>query len=450
MNTSAHSVPAGLSLRANFSWTFVGNVVYAACQWGMLVVLAKFGSPEMVGKFALGLAVATPILAFATLKTRLVQATDAKREYRFGDYLSLRLITTLLALLVVAGIALVSGYRQETVLVVLAMGIAKSFESISDVYYGLLQQHERMDRISKSKMIRGPLSLLGLGVGVYLTGSVFWGTVGLAVAWAAVLVGYDIRSGALILRLAPGQSSLVSGRSDEQESLRPRWEMRTLARLAWLALPLGIVITLDSLRTSIPRYFLQMHLGEAELGIFAAMAYLRQAGNIVSVALGLAACPRMAKYYAARNGSAFRRLLLRLVGINALLGALGVLAAVVAGREILTFLYRPEYAGRQDVFVVLIVAAGIDFVGTALDYGMTAARYFRVQVPLFAAITGATILVCLWQVPSAGLRGAALAVLVATVVYAGGSLAVVLHALRALHRHRAEDEPFERLSTSQV
>ncbi|MGI6375285.1 MAG: hypothetical protein ACOX3S_04670 [Anaerolineae bacterium] len=25
-----------LSLRANFSWTLVGNVVYAACQWGML------------------------------------------------------------------------------------------------------------------------------------------------------------------------------------------------------------------------------------------------------------------------------------------------------------------------------------------------------------------------------------------------------------------------------
>ncbi len=45
-----------LSLRANFSWTFVGNVVYAGSQWGMLVVLAKLGTPEMVGQFSLGLA----------------------------------------------------------------------------------------------------------------------------------------------------------------------------------------------------------------------------------------------------------------------------------------------------------------------------------------------------------------------------------------------------------
>ena len=28
----------GLSLRRNFSWNLVGNVIYAGCQWGMLVV----------------------------------------------------------------------------------------------------------------------------------------------------------------------------------------------------------------------------------------------------------------------------------------------------------------------------------------------------------------------------------------------------------------------------
>jgi hypothetical protein len=43
-----------LSLRLNFSWTMVGNFVYAGCQWGMLMVLAKLGTPEIVGTFALG------------------------------------------------------------------------------------------------------------------------------------------------------------------------------------------------------------------------------------------------------------------------------------------------------------------------------------------------------------------------------------------------------------
>src|SRR2546425_157717 len=66
------------SLRANFSWTLAGNVVYAACQWGMLIVLARLGSPTMLGQFALGLAVTTPVIIFANLQLRAVQTTDAK------------------------------------------------------------------------------------------------------------------------------------------------------------------------------------------------------------------------------------------------------------------------------------------------------------------------------------------------------------------------------------
>src|SRR6266568_5527229 len=46
----------GVSLRTNFAWTLAGNAVYAVCQWGMLVSIAKLGSPAMVGQFALGLA----------------------------------------------------------------------------------------------------------------------------------------------------------------------------------------------------------------------------------------------------------------------------------------------------------------------------------------------------------------------------------------------------------
>lgn len=433
LSTSAHSLPSGLSLRANFSWTFAGNVVYAGCQWGMLVVLAKLGSPEMVGQFALGLAVTAPVIMLANLQLGAVQATDARGEYLFGDYLGLRLLTTALALLVIAGIVLVAGYRWETAMVVLAVGTAKAFEATSGAFYGLLQQHERMDRIAKSMMIKGPLSLFVLGVGVYLTGSVFWGAVGLAVARALILVGYDIRSGALILKPLPQPGGPAPDGGDQEAVLRPRWEMRTLARLAWLALPLGLVQMLVSLNANIPRYFIGGYLGEYELGIFAAMAYLEKAGATVASALGQSASPRLAKYYAAGNGPAFRALLLKLIGIGALLGGAGVLVALVAGREILTLLYRPEYV-RQDVFVRLMVAVGITYVVWFLGHGMTAVRYFRVQLPVNVFVTTVAVLACIWLIPSGGLRGAATVLIVVAVVKACCSTTVIVHALSALHK----------------
>ncbi|MCY7273611.1 MAG: lipopolysaccharide biosynthesis protein, partial [Phormidesmis sp. CAN_BIN44] len=137
-----------LTLRHNFSWTFLGNVVYAGCQWAMLVVLAKLGTPEMVGQFTLGLAVTAPMMLLCNLQLRAIQATDTQRQYQFSDYFSLRLVTTTLALVMIVGVVLLGGYRGDTAWIILTIGIAKAIESISDVFYGFLQQQERMDRIA--------------------------------------------------------------------------------------------------------------------------------------------------------------------------------------------------------------------------------------------------------------------------------------------------------------
>lgn len=428
-----------LTMRRNFSWTFAGNVVYAACQWGMLVVLAKLGSQEMVGQFTLGLAVTAPVIMLANLQLRAVQVTDARHQFLFSDYLGLRLITTGLALLVIAGVTLTTGYGWGTILVILVVGLAKALESISDVFYGLLQQHEQMNRIALSMMIKGPLSLLMLGTGVYLTDNVLWGVVGLASAWALVLVCYDLRSGALVLNTAQlalqGEVSINS----EAAVLRPRWQIGTLSKLVWLTLPLGFVMMLISLNTNIPNYFIERYLGVRKLGVFAAIAYLMVAGNVVVSALGESASPRLAKYYIAGNRSAFRTLLLKLVGIGALLGGIGVLVALIAGQEILTLLYRPEYAEDAGLFVWLMVTAGIYYVSSLLSQGMTAARYFRIQIPLFALVTGTSAIACFWLIPIGGLRGAAIALIIAAIVRASMSLGITFHALHTFPRQMGKE-----------
>lgn len=429
-----------LTLRRNFSWTFTGNLIYAACQWGMLVVLAKLGSPEMVGQFTLGLAVTAPVIMFTNLQLRGIQATDAKGEYLFSDYLGLRLIGTGLALLIIAGITLKTGYRWETSLVILAIALAKAFESISDVFYGLIQQHERMDRIAIALMIKGPLSLLLLSIGVSLTGSVVGGAIGLAIAWGLVLFGWEIGNGRLILKNSSQEREpedlLVADAqlANSQNPLYPRWERKTLGKLVLLALPLGFVMMLISLNTNIPRYFIERYLGERELGIFAAMSYLMVVGQMVVSALAESASPRLAKYYAAGNSTAFGTLLLKLVGVGLMLGAGGVFVAVVAGREILTLLYKPEYADRADLFLWLMVAAGILYVSAFLGYGITAARYFRVQMPLFVLVTGSSAFACFWLIPTMGLPGAAIALIVGAIVQAVFSLGVIVHALHNIRK----------------
>src|SRR5258708_4439080 len=66
MSTEAPNVFAleqseGSSLTADFSWTFVGNAIYAAGQFAILMLLTKLVRPELVGQYALGLALVYPV-----------------------------------------------------------------------------------------------------------------------------------------------------------------------------------------------------------------------------------------------------------------------------------------------------------------------------------------------------------------------------------------------------
>lgn len=393
-----------LSLRTNFAWTLVGNGVYAACQWAMLVTLAKLGTPEMVGQFALALSITAPILMFTNLQLRSLQATDTQAEYRFTDYLTLRLVTTLLALLIMAGLVLLGGYTPDLAAVLLVVGLAKAFEALSDIFYGLLQHHERMDRIAISMMIKGAVSLLALAGGVYLTGSLVWGVVGLAGVWAALLLTYDLPSGARVLPGGPPGGGHRLG-----ALLRPHSSPIILGRLAWLALPLGIVMLLISLNTNIPRYFIEHYWGTRELGIFAALAYLVVAESTIIAALGQAASPRLAQYYADANPVAFRTLMLKLLAIGIFLGMGGVLVSVLLGREILTFFYAPEYAGYTDAFTGIMVGAALLNVASIFGYAATARRRIRYQPVALLVVILVTSFTSYLLVAPYGVWGASMA-----------------------------------------
>lgn len=415
-----------LPLRVNFTWTFFGNSIYALSQWAMLALLAKLGTPESVGQFALGLAVTAPIVIFASLSLRAVQATDARQTFEFGDYLALRLVTMLLAVALTIIVSFV-GYQGEIAWIIVGVGLAKSVEALSDVYYGLLQQHEQMDRIAKSLIIKGPLSLIGLATGFVLTDSVIGGVAGLFIARLILLLAYDMRSPTWLARRREPEAGAL-----EADVAHPRWQWRTLTRLAYLSLPLGVTTMLISLNTNLPRYFLERYWGAYELGIFAAMVYLFVAGGTIVNALGQSASPRLAKYYAGGEIQQFRRLLVRLVGIGLLLGVGALIVVLAGGRQILTILYQAEYAGFVEVLVWLTVAYTLTYAASFLGIGMTAARYFRVQPLIFGLITLFGLIFSYLLIPEYGMIGAALVAIGTAALQFVLAFSVNVHAFRAL------------------
>jgi O-antigen/teichoic acid export membrane protein len=394
---------AGLSLRSNFAWVLCGNMAYAGCQWGMIVALAKLGSTFMVGQFALGLAIAVPVLMFANLNLRAVQATDARRLYSFGEYLRLRILTTTAALAVIAAVVWFGRYERRTAMVILALAAAKGIETLSDIHYGLFQLNDRLDQTGRSMMLRGVLSLIALSAGLYFTHSVLWGCVALALVWLPSLLLFDVRNGR---RFLAGGVSPTTDRG-----LQRQW------RLMRLALPLGIVTTLAALNLNMPRYFIHAWMGEHQLGIFSAMAYATVAMTLISDSLGHCAIPRLSRVYASGRLAEFRMLLFKMLAAGGALGLAGLAAATLLGSRLLTLVYSREYAAYSRVFILLMLAAAIHCAACMFTSGITSARCFRIQVPLYGMVAGSSALACARWVPANGLAGGAAAMVVGASVH---------------------------------
>jgi O-antigen/teichoic acid export membrane protein len=397
-----------LPLHLNFFWTAAGNITYALSQWGMIVILAKLTSAFMVGQFALGIAISTPAIRLANLQLRSVQVSDTHREYHFREYLGLRFATTTIALLGVIIFAIVMEESYSTTKVICAVAAVKAIEAVSDIYYGLFQANDRLDRIGQSMILKAFLSTVAFATGLYLTRDVSWGLLSLGVSWLLLLLFFDARSSRRFL--FPGHNASWS------TTLRPHFDWSRQFTLVRLAFPLGIMMALVALNLNMPRYFVHSKFGEEQLGVFSALAYMTIATTTLADALGNSATPALARMYARGALVQMGCLLKKLLVCAVALGAAGFVVALLFGRQILQLAYGPQYAHYANLFSWLMASGGAATVASVLTAAITATRAFRYQVFIFTAVCGTNLLACWWLVPLMGLTGAAIATLVSCLV----------------------------------
>lgn len=404
------------SLSRAFGWTFLGRMVYGACQWGILSVLAKLGGTSAVGRFALALAITAPVSVLANMQLRSIYATDVREEFSWSTYWRLRLVLSLASFGLVLFALPTSASLREDALTIAIVAASKAVEMVEDLMYGVFQRHQAMHRFGRSLLLRGIGSVVAVAAtaaaGLPLAASVG----AMLVVWIAVLLLHDWPH-ATRLRAAATAVSRPSGRS---------------GRLLWLALPMGLVMLLDSLNQNVPRYLLEWTGGTSELGIYVAMAYVIQLGGTVVFALGTPLATAMARDYAERRGASFTRRAVGLLVITAGFGVAGVAFAWLAGEPFLRLVYSEQFAAH-DVFVWVMVGAGLQYLVLTCNNVLTTTRRLRIQALLWAATLAATTASAWALVPVRGILGAAQAFALGMAVgalLAGVAVAVVVRNVR--------------------
>jgi O-antigen/teichoic acid export membrane protein len=406
-------VNGGLSTRSNVGWTLAGRIVYGASQAGLLVLLAKLGTVRMVGQFALALAVTAPVMVFASLQLRNLYATDVTGSATWSSYRALRGWGSAVGLAAVVAIAACGSFAPDVAAAIVLVGVAKTVEAQQDFAYGVFQRFGRMDCFGQSLVLRGALGLFAVAAALLIGHALVPAIAALGLAWLVVLVVLD----------GPRARTIrIAHEGLDHTPARPA----AIRRLLLTALPLGVVILLDSLTQNAQRYAVEIFHGEEALGFYAAMAWVVVVGGAFVFALGAPLAPVLARRYAAGDRRGFGRLALALAGLGAAFGVAGVGFAAAVGETFLRIAYAPEFAAHAAAFTWVMAAGALHFVLSLTLYALTAARVLRAQPIVYLLALAVTVALSVLWVPDRGLVGAAMAAVggwaVALVV--AGALAV--------------------------
>jgi len=414
-------------------WGVVGTTGQAAGRWACLVVLAKLGSAEVVGIFALGQAIANPLTALARFAFRPIIATDINSEFRFSDYLIAQVLTAAIYLATLGVITWAAGLAPGVGWTIFLIGIAKLVDVFGDFFYGVLQKHDRMRQIGLSTLSKGIGAVFAVSLTYAATHSLALTAVAMGSWWLVVLATYDVPSVIRILQFESIKDGAQSG------LLRHK-----LWRVFQRCFPVAASGTLKQVNQNLPRYLIQFFLGSAAMGHFAAIAAFANFGQVVFRGITQASSARLAEFQL-HNRPRFFRLLFNLLGVAAALGLAAVGIVIVMGDSLLALLYRADYAVAAGVLTWMMIAATFALTALVLRTAMIAARCLTVQVPQLVLTTLLLLVACRLLIPPFGLYGAAWATIAACVFESLAAVAVLAFHfrddLRTFNKSRRSTEP---------
>ncbi|QBQ06197.1 hypothetical protein E2C16_11210 [Sporosarcina pasteurii] len=381
------------TFKNNAIWNTTGSLTYALSQWLIIVVIAKIGTPEMVGEYSLALAITAPITMFLGGKLRLIYVTDHS-EFSFADYLNYKYLSSLLAILLIIIIVGFTSYNYSVVMIILLIGLFKIHQDISELLYGVFQKQLKMKFIGISKIIKALMMIVLFTITLYYSNSLILAVLSIVIVSLLILLIYDLKFAKRFV------------------GIRFKINFITIKDILLLSLPLSIMTLLNSLATNVPRYIIEMRLDLSSLGYFSALLHLIFAGNILIDSLRQPIIPILVRNYRNKNRKNFIKIIAGVLLLCFIISFIGLITAYIFGETLLTIAYSADYAEFNDMFIIMILASGFIYGTLILDSGINAARKFKIQPFIGLLWLVSSIIISFYFITAYGLIGAALGLLI--------------------------------------
>lgn len=367
-----------------------------------LIVIARLCGAEELGLYSFALALTTPIVLTLGWHLRVMLSVDADHHHAWSAYRRLRTWSHLFGFLITVAICWCWSTAWSHVLLILLVYVTKCVESMSELGYGVLQRVGHTRAIASGNALRAILVTVGLCL--------------------PLLLGCELEL-AVGIQAAASMLAYVAVELPRIRGSLGRWSVGSpdvfaLLRQVW---PLGLAVGVGALGSGMPRLFLTDHGFVAEAGVLLVVINLMSPASLLVTSMQQSFGSRMADAVKCQDRQLWRRYLIQSIVVG-YLACLAVGLVAWSGLWLLTPILGWQIDISLVAFAAVVVAGGIQTHQTLLGTGLDSMRQFSTKLVIQFAYVAAIGVSGIMLIPSEGLLGACLTILVGAVL----SLAVTV------------------------
>lgn len=358
------------SVKKNFYYNSIGTIIYWFCQWALSVVVVRIAGFTVGGEFSTALNFSTIFFIIASFNSKPFQVSDLKPKYSDENYIAFRIVTLVIAVILLAMTVAFFDYSYKQKLIVFAFLLFKSIEVYIDVYHGIFQKMWRLDKVFFSLMLRGIFSLLIFSIVLFWGKNLFWSIIAMSFVSCIPAVMVDLKFAHI------------------QKKIRIHASYTKIKELFLECLPLLSYSVFYTLATLVPRFFLQMYDGNKILGIYSSLA---MPAMIIQLCVGFVLTPLTTLFSQMINEKRFsdyRKLFYKCIAIILSLTVIALFAAYLLGDFGLKILFGPKILAYSQLLLPLLIISGL----TALVFLLSSINIIlrENKILLISAILGLT------------------------------------------------------------
>jgi O-antigen/teichoic acid export membrane protein len=390
----------------------IATIALAILQWAILMLVAHFDGPLLVGEYALAQAYATPAYFLASLSLRPQYLVSQSSSVLYSDFVFLRLFFP--ALVFASLLFFIYFHYNSLSFFLIAAGVVamKFVEGLFDLASGKMQREGDVLGVATTNLTRCLISIPVFGAFYYATRNLPLALFALSALSAAFFLVQRKR-----LNVNVRLSDVLDFTADH---------FKRRVEIAYSLFPFGVSLILMSLGASAPRFLLSAVLGPKELGFFSAVCHFLTIGALGAGSIGQVLLPSLVHAIAMRSIRQFWRRLFWPAALIQCVSIAGAFIAVAIGPQLLNLFYGAEFASQGPTLVVAAIAAGPLYCAMIFVNGCYAAQMRRgllaIQCLSLFVVTVATLIL----VPRFGIEGAFGGMMISALTQIGLSIALLL------------------------